>query len=75
MSAQGSAQQFSGSALRHLREQAGIARRHVAYAVNRTENMVYLYEVGRSMPPDDVLYRLAEFFECDVADLFEEVEA
>lgn len=63
---------FCGARLRQLREDAGLSRAEVAVAVGRTAESVYLYELGRIVPPTRMLGELAAALGCDPGDFFAE---
>ncbi len=66
---------FNGQALRALREAAGLKREHLALATNRNTEAVVNWELGRAMPPADVLVVLCQTLNCRPEDLlFEEVD-
>jgi DNA-binding XRE family transcriptional regulator len=66
---------FSRDQLRALRERAGYSRTQLAYHLDRTEQTVYLWEVGRTQPLPGVLGRLASVLGCAIDDLFAPVRA
>ena len=67
-----SAQRFSPSRLRSLREGAGLTRTDVAYAARRSEQSVWLWERGKVVPPTEALERVAHALGVNVGDLFED---
>jgi transcriptional regulator with XRE-family HTH domain len=54
-----------------VREAAGRSRRWVAGEIGRTYNAVVNYELGRSVPQDEIIPRYAEALRIDVEDLYE----
>lgn len=59
-----------GNNLRRLRKKRGISVRQVREYLNlETEQAVYKYEQGKSMPPAEKLLALMKLFEASVADL------
>lgn len=69
------AQRFSGAELRRRREGKGLTRTQLGARIGRSERIVWAYEQGKSNPPLAVQARLAAELECEIADLFEAVDA
>lgn len=65
--------QFSASALRTLRKQAGLNRDVLAFAIGRTTGSLANYEQGRTVPDAEIVARIAAYLDCSVDDLFEDV--
>jgi DNA-binding XRE family transcriptional regulator len=65
-------QRFSPVRLKQRREASGLTRTELAYAVGRSEQMVFLWEKGKFVPPTEVLVRIAQALGVDVGDLFED---
>lgn len=64
---------FSGARCRQLRHDAGLRAENVAIAINRSYYSIVEYEYGRAIPSVPVLIALADFYDCPVDDLLEEV--
>lgn len=67
-------QRFSAEKLECLRNDACLPRSALAYAAQRSEQSVYLWERGRATPSVETLERIASYLDCSVADFFEEVD-
>jgi transcriptional regulator with XRE-family HTH domain len=63
-------QVFSRHCLKALRERAGFSRTQLAFHLDRSEQAIYLWEVGRTQPTPDMLGLLATVLGCAIDDLF-----
>ncbi len=58
------------TAIKRLRERAGLTQAQLAEKVGASQSAVALWETGARMPRADKLPKLAEVLGCSVADLF-----
>lgn len=63
-------QVFSRDCLREQREIAGLSRTQLAFHLDRSEQTVYLWEVGRTQPTPDMLGLIASVLCCAINDHF-----
>lgn len=63
------APKFSGARLKEARLAAGLSRERVATEIERSFNSIYAYEHGGTVPPVDVLLRLAHLLGCSLEEL------
>jgi DNA-binding XRE family transcriptional regulator len=75
MSVEATQQVFSPSKLRERRKAAGLRREALAWGVGVSYETIGNYERGATQPSAKVVTRLAQLLGCDVADLFEVVDA
>jgi transcriptional regulator with XRE-family HTH domain len=66
---------FSPTRFRAIREAGGFTRIAVAFVAGRTEQSIWLWERGRVVPSVATLEAVANYFDCDVTDFFDEVES
>ena len=62
---------FSCGRLRCLRESAGVTRTALAYHLGLTEQTVWAWESGKSVPRPSMLGAIAAVLGCAIDDLFE----
>jgi transcriptional regulator with XRE-family HTH domain len=67
--------EFSGPRLRAVRESAGLTRELLAARIDRSPQLVALYELGYRQPPAPMLVALAGVLGVHVEDFFEDVSA
>ena len=65
-------QVFSPQRFHDLWKASGLKPTEVAYIVGRTEQSFWLWHRGETTPRFYIIEKLAEAFECDPRDLFED---
>lgn len=63
------------TAIKGLRERAGLTQAQLAEKMGASQSAVALWETGARMPRSNKLQKLAEVLECTVADLFDNAKA
>jgi transcriptional regulator with XRE-family HTH domain len=63
---------FAYEKLRLARVDLGLSRIQLAFALNCTPDIIYLWETGRAIPPVRRLLHVCETLQIDVCSLFEE---
>lgn len=63
------------TAIKELREKAGLTQAQLAEKLGASQSAVALWETGARMPRSDKLPKLAEVLGCTVADLFDNATA
>ena len=52
--------------LKDLRTIKGVTQKEVARALNTTDDTIYSWEKGRSQPSLEMLFKLADYFDCTI---------
>ena len=52
--------------LKDLRTIKGVTQKEVARALNTTDDTIYSWEKGRSQPSLEMLFKLADYFDCSI---------
>jgi len=54
---------FKEERLKELRKEKGLKQQDLADKINVSKSSIGMYEVGKRIPPSDILEKLADFFE------------
>ena len=52
--------------LKELRNEKGLTQKELAKKINSTDKSIWAYENNIAVPPLDVLFKLADVFECSI---------
>lgn len=60
---------FLGQNIKYLRKSRGISQEDLSKVLDRTYSAVGGYEIGKSVPPLEIILKICEFFQVRIQDL------